>query len=330
MMHIVHEKREEQKSMKRNPHENRMDYARLQAAGIPVPAEEQSIMQPDLQAESLKGSRVFDLKMGSELLLNLRISNHSYANLRINRLQVRLLEAAWWLIVELDPREQVPERKTYRMLSGRYVRYESVLNHRLDEIAPGASIEGKLLALSVIGTIPEEYAHGMSIPLELVLTDRYGRQHASIIEVLVDRSATMSKPEVFNRVGRGLYDGSPRPPEFEHRVPAQAPVGKAYTGETNEKQSDTIKKLRDCIAFLTKADLDAIPAESTSTRDEVGRTRGNGRHSGRAPDKGKGSGPSARIRPGKPPDLCVGEDGRRRYLGVVAAEKLAQQRSVPR
>jgi hypothetical protein len=33
---------------------------------------------------------------------------------------------------------------------------------------------------------------------------------------------------------------------------------------------------------------------------------------------------------GKPPDLCVGEDARRRYLGVLAAEKLAQQQRVPR
>ncbi|MGA8492081.1 MAG: hypothetical protein WB711_16765 [Terriglobales bacterium] len=96
----------------------------------------------------------------------------------------------------------------------------------------------------------------MTVPLEFVLTDDYGRQHASIFEVLVDRSATMAKPQVFSRVGRGLYDGSPRPPEFEHRAPAQVLVGKADAGGTNEGQSDLAKKKRiDRIPFVAAATL---------------------------------------------------------------------------
>jgi hypothetical protein len=259
---MVHVFREEGKAMKLSASEKRMITARLQAAGIPVLGKDYSAVKPDLTVQFLKGSRAFALKMGSEFIFEVRISNNSYATVQLNKLHGHLLEANWRLIFQGDPRQHVPDCRSYRMLSGRNVRYNSVLNYRLgDEIAPGASIEGKLLALSITGTIPEEYAHGMSVPLELVLKDHYGRRHASTIEVLVDRSATMSKPEVFNRTGRGLYDGSPQPPEFEYRVPAQVPVGKADTGELNEKQSATVKKLGDCMAFLAENDLDTIPAE---------------------------------------------------------------------
>jgi hypothetical protein len=78
--------------------------------------------------------------------------------------------------------------------------------------------------------------HGQLVELEVILTDQYGRQFVSIFEVSVDRTATMSKPEVIDRVGRGLYDGSPRVPEFDLRAPSQVPVGKADTGENGEKQ----------------------------------------------------------------------------------------------
>ena len=123
--------------MKRNPHEKTMVHASLQAAGIPVPVEDPSGIEPDLQVESLKGSRIFDLKMGFECLLNVRISNHSYANLKIE-LQGHLLEASWELTFQEYPKQHAPGCKAYRMLSGRKVRYKSVLNHRLnDEIAPG-------------------------------------------------------------------------------------------------------------------------------------------------------------------------------------------------
>jgi hypothetical protein len=77
MMHAVHLLRGEAKPMKLSAHEKGIVVARLQAAGIPVPVEDQSAIQPDLQVESLKGSGVFDLKTGCECLLKLRISNHS-------------------------------------------------------------------------------------------------------------------------------------------------------------------------------------------------------------------------------------------------------------
>jgi hypothetical protein len=128
-------------------------------------------------------------------------------------------------------------------------------------MAPGASVEGKLLALNIFRRIPGEYMHGQLVELEVILTDQYGRQFASILEVSVDRTATMSKPEVFNRVGRGLYDGSPRVPEFDLRARSQVPVGKADTGENGEKQSEWMMKPADYLAILAKADLDTLLEE---------------------------------------------------------------------
>jgi hypothetical protein len=219
MMHIVHQLRGEAKLMKLSANEQRIVTARLQAAGIPVPLKDRSAIKPDLTIESLKGSRAFDLKMGSEYVFNARISNHSYGNLKIMVIHAYFLDENWRLTFQGDPKEHDPDRKTYRTPSGRYFCYKSVLNHRLrDEIAPGASVEDKLLAFNIFSRIPEEYLHGQLLPLEVILTDQYGRQFASIFEVSVDRTATMSKPVVFSRVGRGLYDGSPRPPEFEYRL----------------------------------------------------------------------------------------------------------------
>ena len=76
------------------------------------------------------------------------------------------------------------------------------------------------MAFSLTGGIPEEYMLGQRVPLELILTDQCGRRFASVFEVtVVDRSATMAKPEVFNRIGGGLYEGCPlETPKFECRL----------------------------------------------------------------------------------------------------------------
>ena len=258
-------------------------------------------------------------------MLYARISNHSYGNLKITAVVAYLLDENWRLTFQGDPKEHDPNRKTYRTPSGRYFRYKSVLNHRLrDEIAPGASVEGKLLAFNIFKRIPEEYMHGQLVELEVILTDQYGRQFASILEVSVDRTATMSKPEVFSRVGRGLYDGSPRPPEFEYRAPAPVPVEKA---ERDEKEEKFMRPLANAIAYVAKADLDTIPAESTSTRDDVGvdpRQRQKHRDNVRA---GKGSGPYGLDATGELTDLFE-KDARCRYLKLLAHEKNAEQRRV--
>jgi len=77
--------------MKLSTHQKGMVIARLQAAGIPVHLGDRSIIKPELLVESLKGSRAYDLKMGSEFLLNVRISNNSYGNLGAHKLQGHLL-----------------------------------------------------------------------------------------------------------------------------------------------------------------------------------------------------------------------------------------------
>jgi hypothetical protein len=328
MMHIVHQLRGEAKLMKLSANEQRTVTARLQAAGVPVPLKDQSIIKPDLTIESLKGSRAFDLKRGSEYVFNARISNHSYGNLKVTGIHGHLLDENWRLTFQGDPKEHDPHRKTYRTPSGRYFRYKSVLNHRLrDEIAPGASVEGKLLAFNIFRRIPEEYLHGQLVELELILTDQYGRRFVSIIEVSVDRTATMLNPEVFDRVGRGLYEGSPRAPEFDLRVPSQIPVGKAETGESGKKQSESMKKLADCIAYVAKVESDSMLAEATSTRDEVGvdsRQRQKHRDDVRAE---KGSGPYGFDAIGEPTDLFE-KEARCRYLELLAHEKNAEQRRV--
>jgi hypothetical protein len=262
MMHIVHEKRAEAKPMKRNLHEKRTVYARLQAAGIPVPVENDSAVESDLVVQRLKGSRAYDLKMGSEFLFNVRISNHSYGNLEIRELRGHLFEADWELIFQGDPRHHVPDRKMYRMLSGRRVRYASVLNHRLSEgIAAGATIEGKLLALSVTEKIPGDCTH---VSLKVILTDQHGRHHASIIEILVDRSATMTKPKVFKRTSGSLYRGSPPAPEFQYRAPSRVEVTVPDAGST-EKQPAWLKKF---IELLGRSDLDTMLAQEMSKAGE--------------------------------------------------------------
>jgi hypothetical protein len=147
--------------MKRNPHEKRMVFSRLRATGIPIPAEEQSVMNPDLQIKSLKGSRAFTMKMGSEFLLSLQITNDSYTDLKIENVQGHFLDANRHLTIQEDPKKHDRDRTTYRTFGGRYLRHKSVLNHRLGrKIAPGASVEGKLLAFSPTEEIPEEYLHG--------------------------------------------------------------------------------------------------------------------------------------------------------------------------
>jgi hypothetical protein len=165
--------------------------------------------------------------------------------------------------------------------------------------------------------------------LELILTDQYGRQFAAIIEVLVDRSATMSKPEVFSRVGRGLYDGAPPVPEFDHPAPGHVPAGRADTGESDEKVSNLMKMLANAMVYVAKADLDTIAAESTSTGDEMeldSRQWQKRLHKVRA---GKGSRLCGLGVNDEPTDLFE-EDARRRCLKLLAQEKLELQQRVAR
>jgi hypothetical protein len=243
--------------------------ARLQAAGIPISLVDHSAIRPDLVVESLKGSLAFDLKMGSEYLMNVKISNNSYGGLLVEELRGHLLEKDWELTFQGDPKVHDPGRKTYRMLSGRYVRYKSVLNHRLaTAIAPGACIKGKLLALSITGEIPKSYPHGLSVPLELILTDQYGREHPSIIEVSVDRTATMTKPKPFTRVGRSLYqDSQEETPNFVHSFAFRPPVAKENSAESVKEQSELMKRIT---SLLQRPDINAPLGDANDSGGQTG------------------------------------------------------------
>ena len=239
--------------MKLNADNKRRVVARLRAAGVSVPAEPYSRAEPDLLVESLSGSRAFDLKTSSECLLNVRISNVSYGRLQLCDPRANLLDHDWQFSFQADARQYEPEQKMYRMLSGRRIGYDSVLNHRLrSPIAPGGSIEGWLLAFNLEEKIPWEHLDRTMVPLQLVLTDQYGRDHESICDVTVDRTDTMPKPKIAWRSGSSLYyGGSRRVPEFDHSLKARTVLGKGEPAETAEIP-DVIKSLT---ALLQRPDL---------------------------------------------------------------------------
>ncbi len=76
---------------------------------------------------------------------------------------------------------------------------------RETEIEPGESREGILLAWSMDTRIPTDYRHDETVPMRIALLDQFGRSHASVIEVRVDRSATMRMPALTKAYGGGLY-----------------------------------------------------------------------------------------------------------------------------
>ena len=106
----------------------------------------------------------------------------------------------------------MPEKKVYRLESGREFPCEDVLNHRLCEkgaLKPGENMEGVLLAYTMFERIPFAYPHGFTAPARLSVKDQYGRRHWSPIELSIDRRATMPA-RVFRPRGTGLFDGENR------------------------------------------------------------------------------------------------------------------------
>jgi hypothetical protein len=201
---------------------------RLLAVGCPVPTEEEET-QPvqDLIVEVLRPEQTvaYVARSGAELLLPLRITNHSYGPLGIDRVECSPPWDDELFTVLGDPRRYTPEMQTYRMPSGREVPYESALNHSLCKgaLEPGESREGILLAISMCTRIPMEYLHGETFLVTVVLVDQYGRSHYSTIEVLVDSSAMIRKPSIYrplDGVRPGTLNGldatqQPREPSIE-------------------------------------------------------------------------------------------------------------------
>jgi hypothetical protein len=125
------------------------------------------------------------------------------------------------------------------MKSGRKIPYESVLNHRIRkmELEPGDCYEGMLLGLSIWTRISTDYLHRETFPMRIALIDQFGRSHPSVIEVRVDRSATIRMPD-FTKKGTGLFERSPQAravvgredPRMLQRQPVVSPHVHASSG----------------------------------------------------------------------------------------------------
>jgi hypothetical protein len=186
-------------------------------------------------------TEAFDFRFSTEFIFDVTITNHSFAPLRVEDLRG---VPPWkdknftWLG---DPRLYRPDQKAYQIESGRNIPYKSVLNHliRKMELKPGNSYEGILLACSVETRISTDYLHRETFPMRIVLFDQFGRSHPSVIEVRVDRSATIRMPD-FSKKGTGLYGPSSRSqvrgvvrredPRTPQREPAVSPYLHASSG----------------------------------------------------------------------------------------------------
>jgi len=184
---------------------------RLLAVGCPVPSENHSRRPPDIVAElrNSKRTKAFDFRSSTEYILDLVIRNTSFVVLKLQEFRCYPDWKDGHITLLGDPRLYRPDQQEYRMPSGRKIPYDSVLNHRLSEmeLEPGKSYEGMFLAWSRQTRISTDYLHGEIFSMRISLTDQFGRRHRSLIEVQVDRSATMRIPNLNNK-GSGLYERS--------------------------------------------------------------------------------------------------------------------------
>jgi hypothetical protein len=203
-------KRKGEDLIKERRAENRALAQRLQAAGCPVPAEDECSPQPDLTIEVCdpKQTRAYDFPSSAEYVFAVRVTNHSYARLEIQEFKCQLP----WPDAMIWPRIDMNETKVYRLPSGRQFPCDTVLNHCIGELGkfePGETREGLWLAFSPCRRIDADCLHGTPFPAQLSVFDQYGRRHRSLVEIVADRTATMKLPAFQQRRGKGLYnDGS--------------------------------------------------------------------------------------------------------------------------
>lgn len=221
-MHVVHFMHIMMKN--RNSLTDKHRIQRLQAVGCPVPSETDSRRPSDIVVEVCKAERTqaFDFRFSTEYILDLRVRNTSYARLKVQDFQCHPDWNDRNFTRLGDPRLLHPNQQEYRMPSGRKIPYDSVLNHRLSnmELEPGKSLEGMFLAWSIQTRISTDYLHGETFSMRIVLTDQFGRPHPSLIEVRVDRSATMRMPH-FTKHESSLYERTVDVGEDLRRHPRQ-------------------------------------------------------------------------------------------------------------
>jgi hypothetical protein len=185
---------------------------RLRAAGCPIPSDDERDPLTDVTMEVSRPelTRCYALRAGAEYVFGLRITNHSYGSLVIQRFAGRMHWHAR-LFWPIDPRIHMPETQVYRLESGRKFPCADVLNHRVSErgiLEGGESMEGILLAYSMLHEIPKYYLHDSSVPARLSVIDQYGRRHVSIIDISVDRTANIRPGMLIQRPRKGLFDTS--------------------------------------------------------------------------------------------------------------------------
>jgi len=175
-----------------------------------MPSDHDEEGPPDLVIESSepRNTVVREFKTRIEFILQLRISSTAYVPLELKCLE---LLGPWsgeivWL---RKPQICNQHTKMYRLESGRQFEFAKVLNHRLfggDTLEAGRSWEGIVLGIAFGGQISRNFIHDDPAHADLVLTDQYGREHATELEVLIDRSATI-RSRVSSASYSGLYGG---------------------------------------------------------------------------------------------------------------------------
>ena len=184
---------------------------RLRAAGCPMPTDPPNEPERDLIIEVTRPDFTVASHLrggGTEFIFAVRITNRSYARLRLRRF---LASMPWPAKLQFPtgPRIDAPEEKVYPLRSGRECRCEELLNTRLSqelEIEPSGHLEGILLAYSMFHEIPGDYMHGSTVPAEIGVVDQFERRHWAEIELLIDRPASL-KPVRPAGARSTLFDG---------------------------------------------------------------------------------------------------------------------------
>jgi hypothetical protein len=186
----------------------------LRAAGCPVPSNEWNGLSTDIRILAKKpGTKVSDRKNAAEYEFDVQIENCSFGILEIQRFECRLpWHSRLRPVSLLGQRNDVPDKKAYRLPSGREFPLGMVLNHRiglLGTIKPNEMLGGLLLAYCMHRCVPNGIPEGSTVPGEISILDQHGRWHSSEIELEIDRSATMKPIGTVRPLGSGLYDTLP-------------------------------------------------------------------------------------------------------------------------
>jgi hypothetical protein len=143
------------------------------------------------------------------------------------------------------------------------------------ELEPGNCYEGMLLAWSIWTRISTDFLHRETFPMRIALIDQFGRSHLSVIEVRVDRSATIRMPD-FTKKGTGLYERSSQAKAVvgreETRMPQRQPAVSPYVHPLQEDCRSTkrfaqeLRRTCDLAALLADKRFAQIAGEESTVQ----------------------------------------------------------------